>query len=87
VRVAVIFADFSTPLPRAHRRTCSPFSRRQRRITRAVSYGGMNLILEPAVWRRMSGATTQYGWSALSHINTASTSGGRRPRRAGGFLQ
>jgi hypothetical protein len=49
---------------------------------RAVSYGRMNLILEPSyVWRRMSKPTTAYGWNALSFdLHRAVASG--EPRRA-----
>jgi M6 family metalloprotease-like protein len=71
VRVAVIFVDFpdavATRTPQSVFAILSPTAEN---YFRAVSYGRMNLILEPSfVWRRMSGATTQYGWSALSHIN------------------
>lgn len=71
VRVAVIFVDFSDAVAtRTPQNVFAILSPTAENYFRAVSYGRMNLILEPSfVWRRMSGATTQYGWSSLSHIN------------------
>jgi M6 family metalloprotease-like protein len=71
VRVAVVFVDFSDAVAtRTPQNAFAILSPTAENYFRAVSYGRLNLILEPSfVWRRMSGATTQYGWSALSHIN------------------
>ena len=71
VRVAVLFVDFSDAVAtRTPQNVFAILSPTAENYFRAVSYGRMNLILEPSfVWRRMSGATTQYGWSSLSHIN------------------
>src|SRR5688572_400015 len=71
VRIAVIFVDFSDAVAtRTPQNVFAILSPTAENYFRAVSYGRMNLILEPSfVWRRMSGATTQYGWSALTHIN------------------
>ena len=71
VRVAVIFVDFSDAVAtRTPQNVFAILSPTAENYFKAVSYGRMNLILEPSfVWRRMSGATTQYGWSALTHIN------------------
>lgn len=71
VRVAVVFVDFSDAVAtRTPQNVFAILSPTAENYYRAVSYGRMNLILEPSfVWRRMSGATTQYGWSALTHVN------------------
>jgi M6 family metalloprotease-like protein len=71
VRVAVIFVDFSDAVAtRTPQNVFAILSPTAENYFRAVSYGRMNLILEPSfTWRRMSAATTQYGWSSLSHIN------------------
>ena len=71
VRVAVVFVDFSDAVAtRTPQNVFAILSPTAENYFRAVSYGRMNLILQPSfVWRRMSGATTQYGWSALTHIN------------------
>jgi M6 family metalloprotease-like protein len=68
VRVAVVFVDFSdaiaTQTPQHVFSILSPVSEN---YYRAVSYGRMNLILEPSfAWRRMSKPTTAYGWSSLT---------------------
>ena len=71
VRIAVVFVDFSDAVAtRTPQNVFAILSPTSEDYFRAVSYGRMNLILEPSfVWRRMSGATTQYGWSALTHLN------------------
>jgi len=71
VRVAVVFVDFSDAVAtRTPQNVFAILSPTAENYFRAVSYGRMNLILEPSfVWRRMSGATTQYGWSALTHLS------------------
>jgi M6 family metalloprotease-like protein len=71
VRIAVIFVDFSDAVAtRTPQNVFAILSPTAENYFRAVSYGRMNLILEPSyVWRRMSGATTQYGWNALTHLN------------------
>jgi M6 family metalloprotease-like protein len=71
VRIAVIFVDFSDAVAtRTPQNVFAILSPTAENYFKAVSYGRMNLILEPSLfWRRMSGATTQYGWSALTHIN------------------
>ena len=71
VHVAVIFVDFSDAVAtRTPQNVFAILSPTAENYFRAVSYGRMNLILEPSfVWKRMSGATTQYGWSSLTHIN------------------
>ena len=70
VRIAVVFVDFSDAVAtRTPQNVFGILSPTAENYFRAVSYGRMNLILEPSfVWRRMSGATTQYGWSALTHV-------------------
>ena len=71
VRVAVVFVDFSDAVAtRTPQNVFAILSPTAENYFRAVSYGRMNLILEPSfVWRRMSGATTQYGWHALTHVS------------------
>ena len=71
VHVAVVFVDFSDAVAtRTPQNVFAILSPTAENYFRAVSFGRMNLVLEPSfVWRRMSGATTQYGWSALTHVN------------------
>lgn len=71
VRVAVIFVDFSDAVAtRTPQNVFAILSPTAENYFRAASYGRMNLILEPSfVWRRMSGATTQYGWNTLTHLS------------------
>jgi M6 family metalloprotease-like protein len=71
VRIAVIFVDFSDAVAtRTPQNVFAILSPTAENYFRAVSYGRMNLILQPNfVWRRMSGATTQYGWNALTHLS------------------
>jgi M6 family metalloprotease-like protein len=68
VRITAVFVDFpdavATRTPQSVFAILSPTSEN---YFRAVSYGGMNLILEPSlVWQRMSRPTTAYGWNALT---------------------
>lgn len=68
VRLKVIFVDFSdavaTRTPESVFGLISPGSEN---LWKAVSYGKMNPILDPALrWLRMSKPSTQYGWSALT---------------------
>src|SRR6185436_4386757 len=64
VRIAVVFVDFSDAVAtRTPQNVFAILSPTAENYYRTVSNGRMNLILEPNfVWRRMSGATTQYGW-------------------------
>jgi M6 family metalloprotease-like protein len=68
VRVAVVFVDFSDAVAtRAPQNVFAIISPTAENYYKAVSYGRMNLILDPTfVWRRMSKPTTQYGWSSLT---------------------
>ncbi len=68
VRVAMVFVDFSDAVAtRTPQNVFAIISPNAENYYRAVSYGRMNLILEPSyVWRRMSKPTTAYGWNALS---------------------
>jgi M6 family metalloprotease-like protein len=68
VRVPMVFVDFSDAVAtRTPQNVFAIFSPVAENYYRAVSYGRMNLILEPSfVWRRMSKPTTGYGWSALT---------------------
>lgn len=70
VHVAVVFVDFSDAVAtRTPQNVYAILSPTAANYFRNVSYGRMNLILEPSyVWRRMSKPTTQYGWSALTHV-------------------
>jgi M6 family metalloprotease-like protein len=68
VRLGIVFVDFSdavaTRTPQSVFATLSPTAEN---YYRAVSYGRMNLILEPTfVWRRMSKPTSAYGWNGLT---------------------
>lgn len=68
VRVPVVFVDFSdavaTRTPQAVFGLVSPVAEN---FYKAVSYGRMNLILQPTyTWYRMSKASSQYGWNALT---------------------
>lgn len=71
VRIAVVFVDFPDAVAtRTPQNVFAILSPTAENYFRAVSYGRMNLILEPSFsWRRMSGATTQYGWNSLTHLN------------------
>lgn len=68
VRVAMVFVDFQDAIAtRTPHSVFAIISPNAENYFRAVSYGRMNLILEPSyVWRRMSKPTTAYGWNALS---------------------
>jgi len=68
VRVAMVFVDFSDAVAtRTPQNVFAIISPNAENYYRAVSYGRMNLILEPSyVWRRMSKPTTTYGWNALT---------------------
>ena len=68
VRVAMVFVDFSDAVAaRTPQNVFAIISPNAENYYRAVSYGRMNLILEPSyVWRRMSKPSTAYGWNALS---------------------
>ncbi|HEX6693493.1 MAG TPA: M6 family metalloprotease domain-containing protein [Longimicrobiales bacterium] len=68
VHVPVVFIDFpdavATRTPEQVYGILSPMAAA---FYSAVSYGRMNLVLEPTfVWNRMSKASSQYGWSAPS---------------------
>jgi M6 family metalloprotease-like protein len=68
VHVPMVFVDFSDAVAtRTPQNVFAIFSPTAENYYRTVSYGRMNLILEPSfVWRRMSKPTTQYGWSTLT---------------------
>jgi M6 family metalloprotease-like protein len=68
VGVAMVFVDFSDAIAtRTPQNVFAIISPIAENYFRAVSYGRMNLILEPTfVWRRMSKPTTAYGWNALT---------------------
>ena len=68
VRVAMVFVDFSDAVAtRTPQTVFAMISPTAENYYRTVSYGRMNLILEPSfVWRRMSQPTTAYGWSSLA---------------------
>ncbi len=68
VRVPVVFVDFSDAVAtRTPQNVFAILSPTASSYYAAVSYGRMNLILEPSlVWRRMSKPSTGYGWDALS---------------------
>ncbi|MGH7696977.1 MAG: Ig-like domain-containing protein, partial [Gemmatimonadaceae bacterium] len=68
VRLGIVFVDFSDAVAtRTPQNVFAILSPTAENYYRAVSYGRMNLILEPTfVWRRMSKATSAYGWNALT---------------------
>ena len=68
VRIAVVFVDFSDAVAtRTPQQVFSILSPTAENYFRGVSYGRMNLILEPTfTWRRMSKPTSGYGWSSLT---------------------
>jgi M6 family metalloprotease-like protein len=68
VHMPLVFVDFSdavaTRTPQQILNILSPTSEN---YYRTVSYGRMNLILEPSLtWRRMSKPSSAYGWSSLT---------------------
>jgi M6 family metalloprotease-like protein len=71
VRVAVVFVDFSDAVAtRTPPTVFAIISPTAENYYRTVSYGRMNLILQPSLaWRRMSKPTTEYGWSSLTFSN------------------
>lgn len=68
VRVAMVFVDFPDAVAtRTPQNVFAIISPNAETYYRAISYGRMNLILDPSyVWRRMSKPSTAYGWNALS---------------------
>jgi M6 family metalloprotease-like protein len=68
VHVPVVFVDFPDAIAtRTPQQVYAILSPTAADYYKAVSYGRMNLILEPTfVWRRMSKASSEYGWNALS---------------------
>lgn len=68
VRIAVLFVDFSDAVAtRTPQNVFAIISPTAESFFRAISYGRMNLILQPSlVWRRMSKPTSGYGWNALT---------------------
>jgi M6 family metalloprotease-like protein len=68
VRIAAVFVDFSdAPATRTPQQIFAILSPTAENYYRAVSYGRMNLILQPSfVWRRMSKPSTDYGWNGLT---------------------
>ena len=69
VRVPVVFVDFSDAVAtRTPQNVFGIVSPAAENYYRTISYGRMNLILQPTfVWYRMSKASSQYGWSALTY--------------------
>ncbi len=68
VHVSVVFVDFpdavATRTPQSVFAILSPGAEN---FYKAVSYGRMNLILDATyTWRRMTKASTQYGWPSLT---------------------
>jgi M6 family metalloprotease-like protein len=68
VRATVLFTDFSdAPAARTPQSAFGVISPAAENYYTAVSYGKMNLILQPNfVWLRMSKPSTGYGWSGLT---------------------
>jgi M6 family metalloprotease-like protein len=68
VRATVLFTDFSDAVAsRTPQNAFALISPIAENYYRAVSYGKMNLILEPSyVWLRMSKPSTGYGWDGLT---------------------
>lgn len=68
VRVTVLFTDFSDAVAtRTPQSAFAVISPQAENYYKAVSYGKINLILEPSfVWLRMSKPSTAYGWDALT---------------------
>jgi M6 family metalloprotease-like protein len=68
VRVTVLFTDFSdAAATRTPQNAFALISPTAEKYYTAVSYGKMNLILEPNyVWLRMSKPSTDYGWTGLT---------------------
>lgn len=68
VHVPVVFVDFpDAPATRTPQSAFGLISPGAEAFYQAVSYGRMNLILEPTyTWYRMSQASSAYGWSALT---------------------
>jgi M6 family metalloprotease-like protein len=70
VHISMVFVDFpdavSTRTPQSVFDIISPGAET---FYRTISYGRMNLLIDPTfVWRRMSKASTQYGWASLSFL-------------------
>lgn len=69
VHLSVVFVDFpDAPATRTPQEVFSILSPGAENYYKAVSYGRLNLILDPTfVWRRMSKPSTDYGWSSLTY--------------------
>lgn len=70
VRATVLFTDFSDAVAtRTPQNAFALISPTAENYYKAVSYGKMNLILEPSyVWLRMSKPSTGYGWDGLTFL-------------------
>lgn len=68
VRIPVVFVDFSDAVAsRTPQNVFGLISPTAENYYKAVSYGRMNLILQPTfTWHRMSKASSQYGWNSLT---------------------
>lgn len=68
VRFTVVFVDFAdAPATRSPQSVFGLISPEAEKLFRELSYGRLNVVLEPSLqWRRMSRTSTGYGWPGPS---------------------